>query len=219
MDRLRAHVLVWWGLMLAVCLEPRDLRAQAVSFESGGLTYQTMTQDGLTIMFAPLPTRIRDYYVLQIAVLNGSETVRTIKPEDFRYLGADGFTLQATPARNVVQEFLRRGGRNDVIQLVSTYELGLYGLSRFQSTSGYEVRRRHAMAEQTSVKLKAAATASAIVLVPSKLKPGESTDGALFFALQNREFGPGRLIATPDSTHFDFEVGSLRHPGELIRRP
>lgn len=215
----RRRALTWWGLALAVCLAPLDLRAQAISFESGGLTYQTLTSEGLTIMFAPLPSKIRDYYVLQVAVLNGSETVRTIKPEDFRYFGADGFTLQASSARKVVEEFLRRGGRNDVIQLVSTYELGLYGLSRFHSTSGYEVRRRHAMAEQTSVKLKAAATASAIALVPTKLKPGESTDGAVFFSIQNREFGPGRLVATPDSSHFDFEIGSLRHPGELIRRP
>jgi hypothetical protein len=215
----RQRACVFGVLALAVCLAPPSLRGQAVAFESGGLTYQTLTHEGLTIMFAPLPSRIRDYFVLQIAVLNGSETVRTIKAEDFRYLAADGFQLQATPARSVVEEFLRRGGRNDVIQLVSTYELSLYGLSRFQSTSGYEVRRRHAMAEQTSVKLKAATTAAAIVLVPTKLKPGQSTDGAIFFALQNREFGPGRLVATPDSTYFDFEVGGLRHPGELMRRP
>lgn len=106
-----------------------------------------------------------------------------------------------------------------MIQLVSTYELGLYGLSRYYSTSGYEVRRRHAMAEQTSVKFKAATTASAIAMVPTKLKPGESTDGAVFFSLRNREFGPGRLVVTADSAVFEFELGGLRHPGELIRRP
>lgn len=206
-------------LALGVCLTPGKASGQAVEFESGGLRYQTLTRDGLTIMFAPLPTRIRDYFVLQIAVLNGSETVRTIKPEDFRYLGADGFSMEAAPARKVVEEFMRRGSRNDAIQLVSTYELGLYGLSRFQSTSGYEVRRRHAMAEATSVRFKAAATASAIALVPTKLKPGESTDGAVFFAMRNREFGPGRLTANADSTYFEFEIGGLRHPGELIRRP
>ena len=204
---------------MAVCLCPVDSRGQALTFESGGLTYQTLTQDGLTVMFAPLPHRIRDYHVLQIAVLNGSETVRTVKPEDFRYIGADGVSVQAAPARGGVEEVLRRGGRNDLIRLVNIYEIGLYGLTRFKSTSGYEVRRQHAIAEQSGIKLKAAATASAIVLVPVKLKPGESTDGAIFFPLKDREFGPGRLAATPDSAYFEFEVGGLRHPGELIRRP
>jgi hypothetical protein len=210
---------LFYCLALVVCLARGDLRGQSTVFESGGLQYQSLSHEGLTIMFAPLPSRIRDYVVLQVAVLNGSETVRSIKPEDFRYIASDGVMIDAAPARNVVQEFLRSGNRNDVIQLVSTYELGLYGLSRFQSTNGYEVRRRHAMAEQTSVKLKAAATASAMALVQTKLKPGESTDGAVFFALRNREFGPGRLVARPDSTYFEFEVGDLRHPGELIRRP
>jgi hypothetical protein len=219
MKSQRRSACVWWGVALAVCLCPRPARGQALTFESGGLTYQTLTQDGLTVMFAPLPNRIREYFVLQIAVLNGSETVRTIQPEDFRYVGADGFLAQATAAGMVVQDFMRRGGRNDLIRLVNIYEMGLYGLTRFQSTSGYEVRRQHALAEQSSLRLKAAATASAIVLVPTKLKPGESTDGAIFFPLNNRVFGPGRLVATAGSAYFEFEVGGLKHPGELIRRP
>lgn len=215
----RRNVCVWWGLALAVCICPEPARGQALSFESGGLTYQTLTQDGLTVMFAPLPRRIREYFVLQIAVLNGSDTVRTVQPEDFRYVGADGFLAQAAAAGNVVQDFMRRGGRNDLMRLVNIYEMGLYGLTRFQSTSGYEVRRQHAVAEQSGLRLKAAATASAIVLVPTKLKPGESTDGAVFFTLNNRLFGPGRLVATAGSAYFEFEVGGLKHPGELVRRP
>lgn len=192
---------------------------QAIEFESGGLRYQTLTRDGLTIMFALLPTRVRDFTVIQIAVSNGSPTVRSVKPEDFVYVAGSGARVPATPARTVVEQFLRRAGRNDVIQLVSTYEMGLYGLSRFQSTSGYEIRRQNALAEVTSVKLKAAATASAIAFVPTKLKPGQSTDGAVFFPLQNQPWGPGKLLAQTESASFEFEVGGLHHPGELIRRP
>jgi hypothetical protein len=195
------------------------LWGQAIEFESGGLRYQTLTREGLTIMFAHLPARIREYTVVQVAISNGSPSTRAIQPEDFRYVAEDGVTVAALPARAVVERFLQRAGRNDVINLVSTYEMGLYGLSRFQSTSGYEQRRQAALAEVSSVRLKAAAAASAIAFVPTKLKPGESTDGAIFFPLQNRPWGPGKLIATPGVEYFEFEVGGLRHPGDLIRRP
>jgi hypothetical protein len=193
--------------------------SQAISFESNGLKYQTITKAGLTIMFAPLPTQVKNYMVLQLAVSNGSPSARTIKPEDFRYVKADGTEIPATPARAVVQKFLDKGGRNDVVNMVGTYELGLYGLSRFQSTNGYEQRRQAALAEVNSSKLKAAAAASAIVLIATKLKAGESTDGAIFFPLNNQPLGPGKLVAVVGAERFEFEVGGFKHPSELIRRP
>lgn len=197
----------------------RGLSAQAIEFESGGLRYQTLTRDGLTIMWAELPSGLREYKVLQIAVSNGSPSSRTIKPEDFRLIPEAGAMLPAVPARDVVQGFLARGGRTDVVKLVSTYELGLYGLSRFSSTNGYEQRRQAALAEVDSTRLKAAAAASAIVLVATRLKPGESTDGAVFFRTLGRTLGPGTLVATPGSAKFEFPFGGDRHPGELTRRP
>lgn len=196
-----------------------SLSAQAIEFESGGLRYQTLTRDGLTIMWAELPSGLREYKVLQIAVSNGSPSARTIKPEDFRLVPEAGAVIPAMPPRDVVQGFLARGGRSDVVKLVSTYELGLYGLSRFNSTNGYEQRRQAALAEVDSTRLKAAAAASAIVLVVTRLKPGESTDGALFFRTQGRPLGPGTLIATPGAERFEFPYGGDRHPGELTRRP
>lgn len=192
---------------------------QAIEFESNGLRYQTLTREGLTIMFAYLPTQVRDYAVLQVAVSNGSPSARTVKPEDFRFIRKDGTTFPATPARFVVQQFLDKAGRNDVIRLVGTYELGLYGLSRFQSTNGYEQRRQAALAEVSSSRLKAAAAASAIVLVSTKLQPGESTDGAIFFVVPGRELGEGKLVASVGADLFEFAVGGLKHPGDLVRRP
>ncbi len=207
-----AAILMW---MLA--LSP--LYSQAIEFESNGLKYQTMTREGLTIMFAPLPAQVKAYAVLQVAVSNGSPSARTVKPEDFRFERADGTVLAASPARYVVQQFLDKGGRNDVIKLVGTYELGLYGLSRFQSTNGYEQRRQAALAEVTSSKLKAAAAASAIVLVPTRLQPGESTDGAIFFVAPGKQLGEGKLVATVGTERFEFQVGGFKHQGELTRRP
>lgn len=219
MKRLSRPLLATLGCLWALSLPLFPLQGQVIEFESGGLRYQTLTREGFTLMYAALPTKVRDFTVIQVAVSNGSPSVRDIKPEDFIYIGDDGTRVAAVPARAVVEQFLRRAGRNDVIQLVSAYEIGIYGLSRFQSTSGYEVRRQNALAEVTSMKLKAAAAASAIALVPSKIKPGESTDGAVFFPLQNRPWGPGKLIARTASEEFEFEVGGLKHPGELVRRP
>lgn len=204
-------LLVLWGFT--------PLRGQAIEFESNGLRYQTLTRDGVTIMFAPLPAQVRDYVVLQLAVSNGSPSSRTIKAEDFRFIRADGTVITATPAGSVVQQFLNKGGRSDVIKLVGTYEMSLYGLSRFQSTNGYEQRRQNALAEVSSSKLKAAAAASAIVFVTTKLIPGESTDGAVFFPTQGRPLGEGKLVARVGASQFEFAVGGLKHPGELIKRP
>lgn len=197
---------------------PLMAQGQAIEFESGGLKYQTLTRNGLTIMFAELPIRVRDYAVVQVAISNGAASVHTVKPDDFRIVTPEGTVFMATPARDVVEQFLNKAGRNDVIKLVSTYEVGLYGLNRFQSTSGYEQRRQSALAEVSSARLKAAAAASAIAFVQVKLKPGESSDGALFFPLQNRPLSPGRLIVTPDSERYEFDLGNLQHPGELIKR-
>ena len=54
---------------------------------------------------------------------------------------------------------------------------------------------------------KAAVAASAITLVPTKLKSGDSTDGAVFFRTRPKEksLGPGRVIARACGQVFAFE--------------
>ena len=185
----------------AVC----GLRAQVIHFESGGLKYQTRSQDGFTVMFAHLPAQLRNYSIIQVGIMNGSESVQTVRPEDFSFHRADGTVMQATPARTVVGQLLANASRNDVIKLITTYEAGLYGVSRFRSTNGYEQRRQSALAELGSPRLRAAAAASAIALVATKLKPGESTDGAVFFNTEGKPLGPGRLIARAGGHVFEFE--------------
>lgn len=193
--------------------------AQAIEFESNGLRYLTLTRDGVTLMLAELPMRVRDYAVVQVAVSNGSPSNRTIKPDDFEFRASGGEAVRAVPAKTVVQEFLGRAGRNDVIKLVSMYELGLYGLSRFQSTSGYEQRRQDALAEVSSSRLKAAAAASAVALVQTRLKPGQSTDGAVFIPIGQRQLSSGTLVATFGAERFEFVLNELPHPGGLVKRP
>ena len=202
------------ALVLITCLSLPAL-PQAIEFESAGLHYQTLTRAGVTIMCAQMPQTVREYAVLQIAVSNGSPSTRTVRDEDFRFVREDGKEIPATPARSVVTELMEKGGRNDVIRLITAYESGLSGLSKFKSTNGYELRRQQAMAEVSSTKIKAAATASAIVFVTTKLQPGASTDGAIFFATQGHPLGTGKLTATLGAERFEFEINGLKHPGEL----
>lgn len=207
------------ALAFALCLAAPCLHAQVIEFESGGLRYQTLTREGLTVMFAPLPQQVRNYVILQVAIANGSAGARLVRPEDFRFVREDGRVLRPVPPRQVVQGFLDKAGRNDVIRMVTLYEMGLYGMERFRSTSGYEQRRQQALAEVSNPRLKAAASASAIVLVPVKLEPGQSTDGAIFFEVAEKRLGEGRLIAVIGQSTFEFKMRGLEHPGALIRRP
>ena len=220
MERLSRVARGLWlrGLCALVCAAA-GLSAQSIEFEAGGLHYQTLTRAGVTIMFAELPVEIREYAVLQVAVSNGSPSGRTIKGEDFRFIRSDGTVVRATPAPAVVEEFLEKGNRNDVIKLVSTYELGLYGMGRFRSTNGYEVRRRNAQAELYGQRLKAAAAASAIAFVTTRLRPAESTDGAIFFPTQGKPIGTGKLVVNVGTEVFEYEVGGEHAPGQLKTRP
>jgi len=180
------------------------LPGQVIEFESGGLRYQTQTKGGVTVMFAHLPGHLRDYATVQVAVSNGSNAPAVVRVDDITFRRPDGSALQAVPARTVVQKLLARGSRSDVMQLVSTYEATLYGIPGIRSTNGYQQRRLSAEAELTSGRLKAAAAASAIVLVENKLAPGQSTDGAVFFPGGGRPLGPGHLQVRIGSAAFEF---------------
>jgi hypothetical protein len=111
--------------------------------------------------------------------------------------------LRATAARNVVDMLSHKGSGTDVIKLVTAYEASVYGNAHFKSTNGYEQRRQSALA-MTSTRFKAAATASALALVQTKLTPGESTDGAVFFQTDGKPLGPGHLVVRTNTDVFNF---------------
>lgn len=205
--RLRRHAGAFAILLAATA----GIRAQIIEFESGGLKYQTLTKNGVTIMVASMPAHVREYSILQVAVSNGSPVSWMVKPEDFKFDRQDGGSLNATPARTVIDSLIAKASRNDVIRLVSAYESGLYGLQRFKSTNGYEARRQAAFAEVSSAKIKAAAAASAIAFVPTKLMPGQSTDGAVFWATAGKPLGPGRLTVNAAGEVFEFTPDAI-HP-------
>lgn len=189
--------------------------AQIIDFDSGGLKYKAMTRAGVTIMFSALPTHIRDYAILQVAISNGSPVSWTVKPEDFGFQRADSQGLQALPARTVVTTLAEKASRGDVIKLIAAYEASLYGNTQIHSTNGYEARRQDAFAEIGSGRLKAAAAASAIAMVTTKLAPGQSTDGAVFFPNQGKPLGAGRLIVNAAGEMFVFPI-EADHPSSDV---
>jgi hypothetical protein len=179
-----------------------------IEFESHGLEYEAITKNGITVMFAPLPPHIRDYNVVQVTVTNGSPIAWTVKTSDFSFVRQDGTVLSPVSPDEVVGSLLQKASRNDVIKLQLLYEDSIYALSNFRSTNGYEQRREAAMAQFVNRGFKAAAQASAITFVPAKLKTGDSTDGAVFFANRSKDksLGTGRFIARTCGEIFEFEV-------------
>jgi hypothetical protein len=178
-------------------------QAQVIEFESNGLKYETLTKSGVTIMFAQMPSHLHTYAIIQVAVSNGSGGPYIIRPEDFSYVRADGTVIRATPAKTVVEMLFQKGSGNDVIKLVTAYEAAVYQNQHLKSTNGFEQRRQAALA-MSATKLRAAATASALALVQSKLPPGDSTDGAVFFGTDGKPLGPGHLLVRTNTDTFEF---------------
>src|SRR5260370_5941408 len=192
-----------WACALALFLWVGRSHAQVIEFETNRLKYQTLTKAGVAIMFAALPQRLHDYVLLQVAISNGSKAPYIIRPEDFTYERLDGSVLRASRARVVVEVLEQRGSGSDVIKLVTSYENSIYGNQQLKSTNGYEQRRRSVLA-MGSAKLKAAAAASALALVQTKLMPGESTDAAGFFPTAGKLLGFHHLLVHTNTDIFNF---------------
>ncbi len=189
-------------------VDPNAPPAPPIVFESHGLEYEALTKNGITVMFAQLPSRLKEFNVVQVTVTNGSLISWTVHPSDFSFSRQDGSVFPSVSADEVVAELLQRADRDDVIKLQLIYENSISGLANFRSTNGYEKRREAAMAQFVNRGFKAAAEASAIALVPTKLKSGDSTDGALFFESRTKEksLGAGRLVAHTCGETFLFET-------------
>lgn len=195
---------VWLATVLLTL--PAALSGQVIEYESGGVKHQTLTRNGVTVNFATTQAHIHEYAMIQVSVANGGDIYSIIKPEDFSFTMPDGQSIQAAPATTVVKELLDRGGLSDVQKLVVAYENNLYGIPKMRSTNGYELRRRGAMAEGVPAKFKAAAAASALALVSTRLAPGQSTDGAVFFPIDHKLIGMGRLVVHSGSEVYEFNA-------------
>jgi hypothetical protein len=109
------------------------------------------------------------------------------------------------PARTVVDNLMDKASRGDVVKLVTTYENGIFGNNQYKATNGYEQRRQSYLAV-TTTKIKAAAAASAIAFVQTKLGPGQSTDGAIFYANSGKPLPNGTLVVHLADTTWEFPM-------------
>lgn len=200
------RVSYWVRALVLLLAAGAATRAQVIDFESNGLRYQALTRNGLTIMLAPMTQAVREYGVLQIAVSNGSDKPQALKPEDFLFLREDGGEVVASSAKSVVNSLIDHASRGDVVKLVTAYENGIYGNAQYKGTNGYEQRRQSAMTEFTSTKLRAAAAASAIAFVKTRLAPGESTDGAIFYPTDGKPLSAGTVRVRAVAGLFEFPL-------------
>jgi hypothetical protein len=185
-----------------------NLQSPPAVFESHGLEYDAITRNGITVMFAQLPSRLKEFNIIQITVTNGSPLSWTVRASDFNFVKSDGAVSESVSPDYVVETLLAHADRDDVIKLELLYETSISGLANFRSTNGFEKRREAAMAQFVNRGFKAAAQASAIAFVETRLKSGDSTDGAVFFHNRNKDrtLGAGRLVAHTCGETFIFET-------------
>ena len=161
-------------------------------------------------MYAPLPPHIKDFNIVQVTVTNGSDLTWIVRPSDFAFVRQDGTILPPVSADEVVYSLLQKASAADVIKLQLLYEASIYSVPNFHSTNGYEKRREAAMAQFVNKGFKAAAAASAITFADTRLKPGDSTDGSVFFAnrTKDKSLGAGKLVVHTCGESFEFFVMS-----------
>src|SRR4051794_29808425 len=106
------------GAAIVAALSISSLQAQVLEFESAGLKYKALTRGGVTIMFAPLPTKVLGYTILQVAISNGAPVSWTFKAEDFRFERENGQQIRAVSAGTVVKQLLDHASRGDVGKLI-----------------------------------------------------------------------------------------------------
>jgi hypothetical protein len=179
--------------------------AQVIEFESHGQKYQTLTKSGVTIIYTHLPNHLHEYAIIQAAISNGSTTPYVIHPEDFYYVHGNGRSVRGANATDVVEMLMQKGNGGDVVKLITTYEASVYGNTHYKATNGFEQRRQAALAFG-GTKLKAAATASALALGVTKVQPGDSTDGAVFFPNEGKPLTGGRLVVRTNTDVFEFNA-------------
>jgi hypothetical protein len=103
----------------------------------------------------------------------------------------------------VVESLFQKASGSDLEKLVTAYEAGIYGNPQLKSTYGYESRRQAAFAA-SGTRIKSGVLAAVLALVQTKLAPGESTDGAVFFPSDGKPIGTGRLVVRTNTDVFEF---------------
>lgn len=172
--------------------DPPERQQPSIEVPYKGLTYSMMSRGGITVMVAPLNRTILEYQTVQVWISNGSKSYVRVAPQSFEVRQQGLAMLPGTSDDAVIEEIQQRAKPKDLQELVQTYEATLFGFANERSVGYYQQRKQ---AARTSMggggKLRATATASAIILPSRLMKPGEILDGTVFFRVDPRA---GRII-------------------------
>jgi hypothetical protein len=170
-----------------------EVQQKSIEMPYKGLSYSMLAKGGVTVMVAQLNRNILEYSTVQVWISNGSNRLVRISPQVFEVRQEArqeaGGPNHATSAMingvddNVILNDIQEHAKSkDLGELVETYETTLFGFGNEKSL-GYYQQRKHAVLSSMGGggKLRALATASAIILPARTLKPGEVIDGTVFF--------------------------------------
>ena len=166
-----------------------------------------LSRGGVTVMIAPLDRAILEYSTAQVWVSNGSKGVVRVNPQAFsmsvQVAGqSEPRTMAGTAEGVVLSEILKRARSHDVLELVRAYETTLFGFANERSLNYYQQRKQQALAG--AGRMRAAATASAIILPEKVLRPGEVVDGTVFFRTEGKHLRVASLSARLAGAVFEF---------------
>ena len=120
--------------------------AQVIEFESGGLKYQALTKDGLTIMVAPFPPTSA-IHRCPGSRFKTAESRRSPSGPKISFIDPEsGDEIAAMPARTVVNSLIDRASKGDVIKLIN----GIRERNLRELAIQVDQRLRAAAAERTS---------------------------------------------------------------------
>ena len=161
------------------------------------------SREGVTVMIAPLERTILEYSTAQVWISNNSGRPLPIAPQWFAASLEGGASSAAVQDTVVLSDIRKHASGRDIEELVRAYESLLLGLPDEKAVGYYEQRKRAAMA--SGGKMRAAIMANVIILPETRLRPGETIDGTLFF----RAGGKLRAKVTAFSAdlggrHFEF---------------
>jgi hypothetical protein len=188
----------------------RNVQQRSIEMPYHGLSYSMLAKSGVTVMVAQLNRSILEYATVQVWISNGSKRTVRIAPQFFELRqepagAASGPMINGTDEDRVLNDIQEHAKAKDLGELVNAYETTLFGFGNEKSVGFYQ-QRKHAVLSNMGGggKLRALATASAIILPDRMLKPGETLDGTVFFRTDTHSGRIAYIGAHLAGATFDF---------------
>ncbi len=106
-SRKMKTTMVRLGAYLLVILAVSAASAQVIEYEKDGIKHQTLTRNGVTVMFAVGKAHVKEYAMIQVSISNGSDIYSNINPEDSSAL-TSAPTVSVVRAANAVDIVVRQ---------------------------------------------------------------------------------------------------------------